>query len=218
MEAPEVHQPHARRRSGRRKPKGQDGLPRWLELTIAITALVTSVSSIFIAIQHGYTMEKLVQANSVPYLESGFSTATLEGARVLSLDLVNRGVGPAHEESLRVTVDHRPVTSFRDLVVASLGPTEGPKTYRTFHQTKTLVRNNVRKRFIPAEETQPVFRLPRTPENAQAWDLLEQQQSRWNVSYCYCSVFDECWTVRKEDSDSKPVKQCVRNEKLEFTP
>src|SRR4051794_6821789 len=168
METPEVHAPHTPRA---RRARRRDGLPRWLELTIAITALVTSISSIVIAIQHGRTMEKLVQANSIPYLESGFSTATPEGAEVLSLDLVNRGVGPAHEESLRVTVDHRPVKSFRDLVVASLRRNEGLKAYQVFHQTHTLVRNNVPKRFIPAEETQLVFRVPRTPGNAQAWDL-----------------------------------------------
>jgi hypothetical protein len=215
METPEVQAPEVPRR---RKSRRREGLPRWLELTIAITALVTSISSIVIAIQHGQTMEKLVQANSIPYLEAGFSTGTLEGARVISLDLVNRGVGPAHEESLRVTVDHRPVKSFRDFVVASLGPNEGPRAYQVFHQTQTLIRNSVPKRFIPAEETQPVFKVPRTPENAEAWDLLYQQQSRWDVEYCYCSVFDECWTVRQEGVDARPVKQCVRDAKLEFTP
>ena len=57
MEAPEVHKPHA----------GHGGaLPRWLELLIAITALVTSISSIAIAVHHSHIMEKLVQANSIP--------------------------------------------------------------------------------------------------------------------------------------------------------
>ena len=60
MEGPEVHQTHGRHRGG--------GLPQWLELTIAGTALVTSICSIVIAIHHGHTMEKLVQANSIPYL------------------------------------------------------------------------------------------------------------------------------------------------------
>src|SRR6266550_8454238 len=137
MDTPEIHTPHPPKA---RRARHRDGLPRWLEMTIAITALITSISSIVIAVQHGHTMEKLVQANSVPYLEGGFSTATPEGASVLSLDLLNRGVGPAHEESLRVTVDGRPVKSFADLVAASLGPNEGAKAYQIFHQTHTLLR------------------------------------------------------------------------------
>jgi hypothetical protein len=215
METPEVQAPEVRRR---RKSSRREGLPRWLELTIAITALVTSVSSIVIAIQHGHTMEKLVQANSIPYLESGFSTATPEGAQVLSLDLVNQGVGPAHEESLRVTVDHRPVRSFTDLLVASLGTSEGHKARQAFHQTRTLLRDNVPKRFIPAGQSGLVFKVPRTPENARWWDLLVAQKPRWNVGYCYCSVFDECWIARTELEEPRRVKQCVREEKFEFIP
>jgi hypothetical protein len=215
METPEVHQPDVRHRRSRR---GREGLPQWLELAVAVSALITSISSIVLAIGNGRSMDKLVKANSIPYLESGFSTATPEGAEVLSLDLVNRGVGPAHEQSLRVTVDGRPVKSFAELAVASLGPDQGRKTYQGFHQTHTLVRNNVPKRFIPGGQSQLVFKVPRTAQNARWWDLLVKQQPRWNVAFCYCSVFDECWLTRSEFADSRPVKQCTRDEAVEFIP
>jgi len=86
LESPEIPEPH-RRHAG--------GLPRWLELVIAITALVTSISSIAIALRHGHIMAMLVRANSFPYMQGGFSDETLEEKEVLSLDLLNRGVGPA---------------------------------------------------------------------------------------------------------------------------
>ena len=98
MEGPEVHQPHVHKRHG---------LPQWLELSIAAAALVTSISSIAIAVHHGQIMERLVQANSVPFVIGGFSDITPTGERVLSLDLLNRGVGPAKQRSLRVKVDDR---------------------------------------------------------------------------------------------------------------
>jgi hypothetical protein len=214
METPEVHTPHVPHRRKRRR----EGLPQWLELAVAVTALITSISSIVLAVGNGKAMDKLVKANSVPYVESGISTATMEGAQVLSLDFINRGVGPAHEESLRVTVDGRPVRSFPDMVAALLGPKDGPKAYEAFHQTHTLIRNNVPKRFVGAGQSQLVFRLPRTPENAHWWDLLVKQQSRWNVAFCYCSVFHECWAARSETADSTPVKQCTRDERTEFIP
>jgi hypothetical protein len=92
LEHPEVHPPHAR----------HGGLPRWLEMLIAVTALITSICSIVIAVHHGKIMEKLVQANSLPYMQGGFSDVQPGGERIMSLDLLNRGVGPAHEQSLRV--------------------------------------------------------------------------------------------------------------------
>ena len=215
MEPPEVQVPEVPRK---RRARRGEGLPRWLEMTIAVTALVTSVSSIVIAVQHGHTMEKLVEANSIPYLESGFSAATTEGANVLSLDLLNRGVGPAHEESLRVTVDNRPVKSFRELVLASLGPSDGPRAYQAFHQTRTILKNDVPKRFIAAGQSQMVFKIPRTAGNGAWWDLLAKQQPRWSVGFCYCSVFDECWLVPREGADTRRIKQCTRDAKLEFMP
>ncbi len=215
MDEPEVHTPHVPHKKRRR---AAEGLPRWLELTIAVTALITSVSSIFIAIKHGQTMEKLVEANSVPYLEGGFSTASPEGAQVISLDLLNRGVGPAHEESIRVTVDGRPVKSFGELVTASIGSATGAQAVQTFEQTHTYLSNPVPKRFVPAGQSQFVFKLPRTPENARWWDMLAKQQPRWDVSFCYCSVFDDCWVTHAKLADDKPVKQCTREDATEFMP
>jgi hypothetical protein len=204
VENPEVHTPHAR----------HGGLPRWLELTIAVTALITSISSIAIAVHHGQIMEKLVQANSVPYMQGGFSNVTPEGLRVLSLDLLNRGVGPAHEQSLRVKVGERYVKSVRELIVASLGPDQAAEAESALDPMK----NGVRKRFIPGGAQQLVFRMPRTPENARHWDLLNGAQRKWDVEFCYCSVFQECWQVLGEWGEPEPVDSCRRDEAREFLP
>jgi hypothetical protein len=209
VEGPEVHHPHVR----------HGGLPRWLELAIAMTALVTSISSIVIAVHHGEIMEKLVQANSLPYMQGGFSAVTRAGAPVLSLDLLNRGVGPAHERSLRVTVEGRYVTSVKELIAASLEPhqvAEVEKAQR--EQLLSIATNTVRHRFIPGSGEQPVFSVARTPENARYWELLQAARPKWNIEFCYCSVFDECWQVLGILGEPGPVEECVRDESREFTP
>lgn len=211
MEGPEVHHPHGRHGGG--------GLPQWLELTIAGTALVTSICSIVIAIHHGHTMEKLVQANSIPYLIGGFSTATPDGTPVLSLDFLNRGVGPAHERSLHVKVDGQYVTSLDDLVAKSLPADQGAEVAKA-RKDRLLVflKNNVHTRFVPGSGEQLVFRLPKTAENARYWDMLEKAADKWDVEYCYCSVFDDCWEVRGVWGEPARVEQCTRDETREFTP
>jgi hypothetical protein len=204
METPEVHHPHAR----------QGGLPRWLELVIAITALITSISSIAIAVHHGRIMEKLVQANSLPYMQGGFTDATMEGERVLSLDVLNRGVGPAHQQSLRVKVDGRYVRSLGELIEASLGAEKAAEAKRVFF----TLQNRVKKRFVPGGEEQMVFRIEKTPENESYWNLLEAAQRRWDVEFCYCSVFEECWEVLRKWDEPAHVEACVRDETKEFMP
>ena len=206
METPEIHQPHARHTGG---------LPRWLELVIAITALVTSVSSIAIAIHHGRVMEMLVQANSFPYMQAGFSDVTPEGKDVLSLDLLNRGVGPAHEESLRVKVGQAYVRTVSELFTASLGAEQYAKAQTVLRP----MRNQVRTRFIPGGQSQSVFRLPRTAENTQFWELLaKDNEERWDVELCYCSVFQECWDIHSKLQEPERVKWCRRDESREFLP
>jgi len=205
LEGPEVHQPHAHHR----------GLPRWLELTIAGTALVTSLSSIAIAVHHGQIMEKLVQANSVPFVIGGFTDITPEGERVLSLDLLNRGAGPAKQRSLRVKVDGRYVTSLPELLAASLGPEQA----QAASQPLRFAANKVKMRFLaPSGEPQAVFRTMRTAENAQYWEALEAAQPRWSLDYCYCSVFEDCWYVPSKWAEPEPIDECVRDEPNEFMP
>jgi hypothetical protein len=205
LEGPEVHQPHARHR----------GLPQWLELTIAGTALVTSISSIAIAVHHGEIMGKLVQANSIPFVIGGFSDITPEGERVLSMDLLNRGVGPAKQRSLRVKVDDRYVRSVEELLSASLGAEQALAALKPL----AIARNRVKMRFLaPGGELQAVFRSVKTPENAQYWEVLEAAQPRWSLEYCYCSVFEECWYVPNKWEEPEPVDECVRDEPNEFTP
>jgi hypothetical protein len=211
LEGPEVHQPHGRHGGG--------GLPQWLELTIAGTALVTSICSIVIAIHHGHTMEKLVQANSIPYLIGGFSTATTEGDEVLSLDFLNRGVGPAHERSLRVTVDGQYARSLNEMIAKSLPPDQVAEvTKAKADRIIRVLQNNVRTRFVGAGQPQMVFRIAKTPENARLWDLLDKAQGRWDIEYCYCSVFDDCWEVKGKFSEPKPAAECTRDEPHEFMP
>lgn len=180
-----------------------------------MTALVTSVSSIFLAIQNGRDQDKLVKANSLPYMQGGFSTASPQGEEVLSLDLLNPGVGPAHEESLRVTVDGKYVRSVKELYAASL---RVAATGGVWPFANEMVENDVRTRFIAPGQQQTVFRISKRPDNAQLWDRLDAAQSRWDIDFCYCSVFNECWRVPSKWAEPEPVKECRRDEPHEFLP
>jgi hypothetical protein len=202
MESPEIHTPHT----------GHGGI-RWLEIAASVSALVVSFASIFIAVQHGKTMEKLVTANSMPYLDAQFSSATEDGQLRMSVDLTNEGVGPAHVVSLKVSVNGRSRRNFNDLVVGAFGPEHAAEARHNLF----VVTNNTRTRFIPARQKQFIYFVKKTPENAKVWSALREATQGMRIETCYCSVFNECWT-RIADEEPKPVKQCVRDEPREFNP
>jgi len=202
LDGPEIHAPH--------KPHRLTG---WVEALLSISALVVSFASIAIALHHGQIMEKLVQANSLPYLTIGTSNATPDGQYRLSLDLQNDGVGPAREESLKLRVGDRPVKSLAELLEVVFGPQEAGPAGSALH----LFSNQVRTRFIPGGRSRTVFQSLRTEANAAYWTKLDESRRTWSIEACYCSVFHECWDVR-EDQDPRPVKACARDEAREFTP
>jgi hypothetical protein len=199
----DLEPPH-RHRSG--------GLPIWLEWITAVSALIVSVCSIAIAIHNGQIENKMLKANSYPYLVGVISDATPDDRPQISMDFFNNGVGPADERSLKISVDGRYVTSVQDLIATALGPKEAPRALPLLHG----MHNTLSTRFIAAKGDQFVFRIPKTAENTAAWDQLDATQARWHVEYCYCSVFDQCWAVR--DETHTPVKACKRDEPREFNP
>src|SRR6185295_5724744 len=79
---------------------------KWLDMTVAFSALFLSVVSLGVAIVHGRTMEKmaeanarLVAANSWPFLSYGPGTVTTNGVARIHMQVFNAGVGPAKIEA-----------------------------------------------------------------------------------------------------------------------
>jgi len=46
----------------------------------------------------------------------------------------------------------------------------------------------------------------------------EVQNPRWDVEYCCCSVFDECWQVLSKWYEPERIRRCTRDESREFLP
>ncbi|HZZ68998.1 MAG TPA: hypothetical protein VFE18_12565 [Phenylobacterium sp.] len=205
--APEVPEPpHA--------PHHGSSLPRWLEWTTAISALVISICSIGIAVYNASIESRLLKANSYPYLVSAFNDGALSGPDLLSVELMNRGMGPADERSLRLKLGGRYVTDVQALIRAAVSPAEADKVVRLL----VGVHDNEATRFIAAKDQVVVFQITKTPQNAREWDLLDKglTSQGLEIEFCYCSVFEQCWTVT--GTVHTPVKACVRDPAHEFTP
>ena len=92
---------------------------RWIDLALALAALLVSVSSIMVALQNHRAMQRLVTANSWPYLELVHGNALDNGARQVHLDVKNVGIGPAMIEKFVVTYAGEPVTGPRSCSTAA---------------------------------------------------------------------------------------------------
>jgi hypothetical protein len=110
---------------------------RWVDLSVAVCALVVSMTSLWVAVRHGHPMERmadanarLVSANSYPLLQHFQSSAAdlqsaldgIPGQLVASLNVINSGVGPAKVETLEIFWNGRSVRSVRELLQAAAAP------------------------------------------------------------------------------------------------
>jgi hypothetical protein len=176
----------------------------WYDLAIPVTALFVSFISIYIAWHHGKVMqelvrqnERLVEANSLPYLQIYGSN----GNGSASLNTVNEGVGPAKIVSAEVLVDGRAVRSLRELLQACCGQGENANV-----SSSTLMGRMVR----PGDSVKFIDFDGRKGDGqrASAFDRA-RQSDRIVTKLCYCSVFNDCWVSDSRDPTPDPVNQCA---------
>ncbi len=191
---PELEHHHHHHHTGR----------RWLDMVLAVSAVVISLISLFLAIQHGRVMERMVEASTWPYVSMGTSTANPDGTHHITVWVVNKGVGPARVDSLEVFYQGVAQPDPQGLLGAIVKPSDpGHK----FSVLKSDVIDNV----LSAKDTVNIVDLPPNDYDPAEYLRLARAVSDLEFRVCYCSVFEECSVL---DSRKSPrpfaVKACVK--------
>lgn len=178
---------------------------RWIDLSAAGCALIVSVTSLFVAIRHGHSMERmaesnarLVEANSWPLLQRFQSDGEAQGPKTFSLDVINFGVGPAKVESVEVFYKGQPVKSPQELeaVCCNRKPGADPQV-----ETSGLMGTVLR-----AGDTRRIITFPEDAAHAELKERLDLSNLTWRT--CYCSVFDECWLSDLRTMHPPRIQEC----------
>jgi hypothetical protein len=158
---------------------------RWLDITLGVSAVFISLMSLFLAIQHGRVMEKMVEANTWAFVTVGASTAEYDYTPHVRLLVTNKGVGPAQVESLEVFYNGVAQSGTHALVNAMLKPVDP-----TRHQ-QILLSDVVGTVFSAKEELNFLdFNVKNfTPEE---YATITREVSKLTFRVCYCSVLGEC--------------------------
>lgn len=181
---------------------------RWLDLTLALCAMFVSVVSLIVAVRHGATMDRLVAANSWPFLAYGTDNLDAQGKPRIALKLINAGVGPARVETFEVWWQGQPVASADELITRCciLQP-KGPldlSGVKALNMALGTTAPNV----LRAGDAQDFMSMERTAENSEVWQRLDAARLNLRMRACYCSVFDECWVTDLVKTSVKEVAAC----------
>lgn len=158
---------------------------KWLDVVLAVSAVFISLMSLFLAIQHGRVMERMVEANTWPYVMVIYSTANRDGTPHTTIQIENKGVGPAKIESLELFYNQVAQPNPQALLKAMLKPVDPGHHF-------PVLQSDVIDLVLAAREEIPFVDIH--PENftPAEYATLRQEVPKVHFRVCYCSVFDEC--------------------------
>jgi hypothetical protein len=172
--------------------------PGWIELSVALAALVVSAVSLYIAHRQTNVMHQQLAASTWPALQ--YSTSNLHGGEpVISMSLMNGGVGPARIYAFRVFHEGRPVPDLNGFIDECCVP-EGASA--------TTITSFVEGRILPAGQSIDFLVLPADPDHPEIYDRFNRVRTELDIRFCYCSVLEECWERGRAGTALEPVRSC----------
>jgi hypothetical protein len=184
----------------RRKPLFRHGAPGWVELSVAITAVIASAASLYIARQQTNVMHRQLAASIWPAMQ--YSTSNLRaGEPVITMSLENVGVGPARIHEFRLLHEGRAIDDLTQFIAECCAPADAPvRTITSF----------VEGRIVPAGQRVDFLTLPADPAQPGIYERFDRVRGQVEIELCYCSVLEECWTARVGAREPESVRRCSR--------
>jgi hypothetical protein len=175
---------------------------RPVDVVLGVSAVLISVISLFLAIQHGRVMERILEASTWPYVMVYGSNANSDGSRHLTLSIVNKGVGPAKIESVELFYQGVAQANPQSLVRAILKPSDPRRRLEVLH-------SDVGGTVMSAGEKITFVDLIPQEYSPEEYSKINELWFEVQSETCYCSVFDECWIADQRVS-RRPVavKSC----------
>ncbi|MEM1116558.1 MAG: hypothetical protein AAF845_13760 [Bacteroidota bacterium] len=181
----------------------------WLrepQTLIGLSAIVLSVCGLSIAIYEASLYREAQQASVWPHVEVGASM----NARGVDLWAENTGVGPARIQAASLSIDEEAIADWSDLL--NRVDADLPDYYQSL----------ITGRVLPATTRESMFRLAADTLSADTLSgaaVLALRQAVLDgdidVSLCYCSVYDTCWTSRLQDTIGRSRGEVVPPEAVE---
>ena len=195
---------------------------RWrtTELVIAAAVVLISLASLFTAVYQSIVMRRTLEASVWPRVEWENSNYDAERrVNAITFAVANRGVGPARIARVEILLKGKRVGNENTLLLDCCADGATPEmrlaTLRRLTEqgdlmTFTSTLDGVA--LTPGQE-RILFEFDRPVEQSPAlavWDRLNKIRDELNLSVCYCSVFDDCWSsqARAYKQTTEPVRSC----------
>jgi hypothetical protein len=208
---PEVHPPHSPLSAdadGVRLEPRRTG-HRLLDFAIAGSAILISLISLGVAVHLGQVQQRLVAANSWPFVQFASWSSSETGTQMVAVGISNDGAGAAILKSLVVRYQGKVIRGYVELLQACCGLPQGV-TKADLESIGPLEESSLIG-VLRAREKVTMLKLVRTSSNVELWQRFSAARGALTFQGCYCSIVGDCWTSDLHTLDPRPVKSCHKD-------
>lgn len=157
------------------------------EMIVAFAALIVSVFAVFVGAYSAYTDRTYARASVWPNLFIEEVSSVSDDSSAYTIKLNSTGIGPAILKHASLVHADKNISNYMEL--------RAP--YNKELQNTLWSQTILKTRVIPDSSSVLVFQL--RDENKEAVEKFRVDMKDMNLTVCYCSVYEECWQVDKQN-------------------
>ena len=166
---------------------------------LSLAGVFTGAVALYAALNESEAVRKQTAAAVWPYVQFMINDRDDGEAAYFALSFENVGVGPAQMRSMLLTFDGEALTSWDSVTTNLLG--------RKAKLGTEYGKSGIRRRVLAPGDSVVAFQ---TSDRALALAMQEAVYSGAAVlSYCYCSIFEECWESGSASGDDSKATDTV---------
>jgi len=167
------------------------------QTVLSVAGVFIAVVALYAALTESAAVRQQTAATVWPFVQLLIEDYDTEANAGFTMSLSNAGVGPARMRALRLIINGEPVRDWEHAVTLLDGKI-----------TAQVARNFVSGRVISPDETVDIISTM-DPDLARRFQAAVANLNT-SVTYCYCSIFDECWLAdsQKDIQNPEPVEEC----------
>lgn len=164
---------------------------------LSVVGIFIAVVALYAALKESAAVRQQTAAAVWPFVQMIIEDYDHGDMAGFTMTFVNVGVGPAKVRGLRLEIDGQPIRDWAQ-AVNTLGGNPDAGVSRNFLGGRVM-RPEERVELISTTDADLARRFQRAIATEGNY-----------VSFCYCSIFDECWLAdsRQDLQDPEPVEMC----------
>ena len=167
------------------------------QTVLAIAGVIIAIVALYAALTESAAVRHQTAAAVWPFVQMSIEDYDSDHTATFKLSFTNAGVGPARMRDLRLIINGEPIRNWEHAVRQLEGDT-----------TAEVGRNFLRNRVLSPDETIALISTS-DPDLARRFQAAIANPNN-SITYCYCSIFDECWLADSQQDlqNPEPVERC----------